>query len=218
MARLVWHETGKKIYETGVSNGVLFVLDPKTGRYKQGVAWNGLTNVTKSPEGAEPQPQYADNLKYLEIVSAEEFKGTIEAYTYPDEFAVCDGSAEPVAGVEVGQQDRVKFGFAYQTLIGNDVAGQNAGKKLHVIYGCLASPSEKAYATVNDSPEPAAFSWSISATKVPFKDGKPTATLTFNSMKLGADKYKKIEDQLFGADASEPGLLLPDELIALVNV
>lgn len=153
MTKLVWHETGKKLYETGVSKGVLFVLDPQSGNYKTGVAWNGLTNVTKSPEGAEPQPQYADNVKYLEILSAEEFKGTIEAYTYPDEFSACDGSAEPDPGIEVGQQDRAKFGFAYETLIGNDVAGQNAGKKLHVIYGCLASPSEKAYSTVNDSPE-----------------------------------------------------------------
>lgn len=217
MARLVWHDTGKKFYETGVSHGVLYVLDPATGKYKKGVAWNGLTNVTKSPEGAEPSPQYADNTKYLEILSAEEFKGTIEAYTYPDEFAMCDGSAEPVAGVEVGQQDRMKFAFAYETLIGNDVAGQNAGKKLHVIYGCLASPSEKSYATVNDSPEPATFSWSITATKVAFSGGKPTATLTFNSIKLGDAKYKKIEDQLFGSATGEPELKLPDELVNLVK-
>lgn len=217
MAKLTWDDTGKRFFESGVSKGVLYVQDKSNGTYKQGVAWNGLTNVTKSPEGAEPSPQYADNIKYLELVSAEEFKGTIEAFTYPDEFIPCDGGAEVQAGVEIGQQDRSKFGFVYRTEIGNDVAGQNLAYKIHIIYGCTASPSEKGYATINDSPEAAAFSWSISATKVPVEGHKPTATITVDSRKLQADKLKKLEDKLFGSENGEPTLPSPTEVFALVK-
>lgn len=217
MAKLAWDETGKRFFETGVSKGVLFVQNKQTGNYEKGVAWNGLTNVTKSPEGAEPSPQYADNIKYLELVSAEEFKGTVEAFTYPDEFIPCDGGTELSTGVEIGQQDRAKFGLCWRTEIGNDVAGQNLAYKLHLVYGCTASPSEKAYSTINDSPEAATFSWSISATKVAVEGHKPTATLTIDSRKVEKSKLQKIEDALYGTEAEEPKFLTPAEVLQLLQ-
>jgi hypothetical protein len=164
MARLVWDTVGERFYETGVDRGVLYL--PTAGAYDTGVAWNGLTTVTESPSGAEATPQYADNIKYLNLVSAEEFGGTIEAFTYPDEFAQCDGSAEPVPGLRVGQQSRKTFGLSYRTKVGNDTDGSDHGYKLHLVYGCLAAPSEKAYATVNDSPEAIALSWEFTTTAV----------------------------------------------------
>lgn len=205
MAQLTWDETGKRFYETGVDRGVLF-LQNSQGAYTNGVAWNGLTAVTESPTGAEANPQYADNIKYLNLVSAEEFGATIEAFTYPDEFAQCDGTATPSAGVSVGQQTRKTFGFAYRTKLGNDIAGSDYGYKLHLIYGALAAPSEKAYATVNDSPEALTFSWEVTTTPVDVPGLKPTAQLTIDSTKVDAAALADLEALIYGTAGVDPVL------------
>ena len=223
MARLVWDKTGERFYETGVSNGVLYVHNGTT--YGNGVAWNGLTAVTESPSGAESTALYADDIKYLNLLSAEEFGATIEAYTYPEEFAECDGSAEIATGVLIGQQNRKTFGMCYKTVLGNDVAGNSLGYKLHIIYGAVASPSEKAYSTINDSPEAITFSWEVKTTPVNVTGHKPTASVTIDSTKVDAGKLKTLEDKLFGTDGTgtdgtggtQPTLLLPDEIVALVG-
>ena len=214
--RLTWDDVGKRLYETGVKQGVLYPQDDN-GAYPKGVAWNGLTAVTESPEGAEPTPLYADDIKYLNLLSTEEFKATVEAYTYPDEFAECDGSGSLVEGVTIGQQDRKTFGLSYRTSLGNDVKGNEYGYKLHIVYGCLAAPSEKAYATVNDSPEAITFSWEVSTTPVNVTGFKPTASLVLNSVKLGAAKMKAIEDVLYGSSTAEARLPLPDEIKSIIE-
>ena len=216
MAKIKWDQEGKRLYETGVSNGVLYVYSD--GSYQNGVAWNGLISVTESPSGAEATPIYADNIKYLSLTSAEEFAASIEAYTYPDEFAECDGSAELAAGVMIGQQQRKKFALMNKTIIGNDTENEAHGYKLHIIYGCQAAPSERAYATVNDSPEAITFSWEISTTPVEVTGHKPTSILTLDSTKVTPTKLKKVEDKLFGDDSTgQPTLLTPDEVLELVN-
>lgn len=220
MAALVWDKTGERRIETGVDHCALYVYDPSTKTYGKGVAWNGITAISEKPEGAEATDLYADNILYLSLLSAEKLKGTIEAYTYPDEFEACDGSSELTKGVKIGQQDRVAFGLVYRTKIGDDVAGQDRGYKLHVLYGCKASPSEKGYKTVNDSPEAISFSWEISTTPVNVASAKPTSLLTISSLDVDPGKLKSLEAKLFGADAqgggqaSEPKLLLPDEIKA----
>ena len=220
MAALVWDKTGERRIETGVDHCALYVYDPSTKTYGKGVAWNGITAISEKPEGAEATDLYADNILYLSLLSAEKLKGTIEAYTYPDEFEACDGSAELTKGVKIGQQDRVAFGLVYRTKIGDDVAGQDRGYKLHVLYGCKASPSEKGYKTVNDSPEAISFSWEISTTPVNVAGAKPTSLLTISSLDVDTTKLKALEAKLFGADAhggqqaAEPKLLLPDEIKA----
>ena len=215
MSKLVWDETGKRYYETGVKNGVLYI--PTAGVYSKGVAWNGLTAVTESPSGAESTALYADDIKYLNLISAEEFGATIEAYTYPDEFAACDGSAELATGVTIGQQNRKTFGLCYKTTIGNDVDGNDHGYKLHIIYGCVATPSEKAYASINDSPEAITFSWEVTTTPVSVNGFKPTASLVIDSTKAEAAKLTALEDILYGAEATEPRLPLPDEIATLMS-
>lgn len=215
MSRLVWDQTGERRYETGVKNGVLYVQEG--GIYPKGVAWNGLTAVTESPSGAEATPLYADDIKYLNLVSAEEFGATIEAYTYPDEFMVCDGSASLLEGVYIGQQSRKAFGLCYRTVIGNDVVNNEYGYKLHLIYGALAAPSEKAYATINDSPEAITFSWEVTTTPVAVKDFKPTASVTIDSTKCDAAKLKALENILYGSEDSEPRLPLPDEIVTIMG-
>ena len=197
MAKLVWDESGKRLYETGVKMGVLYVQD-ESGNYPKGVAWNGLTAVNESPSGAEATPLYADDIKYLELRSAEEFGATIEAYTYPDEFEACDGSAEIAVGVKVGQQARKAFGLCYRTIVGNDVEGNDHGYKLHIIYGATAAPSEKAYATVNDSPEAVTFSWEVTCTPVEVEGFKPTASLVIDSTKVEKEKLAALEAKLYG--------------------
>lgn len=216
MAKLVWDESGKRVYETGVRNGVLYVQGEE-GAYGNGVAWNGLTAVTESPSGAEPTALYADDIKYLELFSAEEFGATIEAYTYPEEFEACDGSASLGKGVTIGQQDRKAFGLCYRTVVGNDIKGNENGYKLHLIYGAKAKPSEKAYATVNDSPEAITFSWEVSTTPVNVTGFKPTASITIDSTKIEAGKLKAIEDKLYGTDSLQPTLPLPDEIKQMIT-
>lgn len=220
MAKLVWDEAGKHIYETGVSKGVLYVMSNTPGTYEKGVAWNGLSSVSESPTGAEVSAIYADNVKYLNLMSREEFEGSIEAYTYPDEFMACDGSASPedAKGFVVGQQDRKTFAFCYQTKIGNDL-NPEAGYKIHIIYGALASPSERSYETVNDSPEAMTFSWDITTTPVSVTGFKPTAHVELDSTKIAADKLAKIEAKLYGTDepSGEPTLLMPDEIINMLK-
>ena len=213
MAKLVWDESGKRIYETGVQKGVLYVQD-ESGLYPKGVAWNGLTAVTESPSGAEATPLYADDIKYLELRSAEEFGATIEAYTYPEEFEACDGSASLAKGVSIGQQDRKAFGLCYRTVVGNDVQGNSHGYKLHLIYGAVASPSEKAYATVNDSPEAVTFSWEITTTPVEIEGFKPTASITIDSTKVDPGKLAELEKKLYG-DTGDAQLPLPSEVKAI---
>ena len=218
MAKLVWDKTGDRLYETGVKNGVLYI--PTAGVYSKGVAWNGLTAVTESPSGAEATALYADDTKYLSLMSAEEFGATIEAYTYPDEFAACDGSAELADGVLIGQQKRSTFGLCYKTTIGNDTDGNDHGYKLHIIYGAMAAPSEKAYASINDSPEAITFSWEITTTPVNVTGAKPTASLVIDSTKADPSKLAALEDILYGKDgepASEPRLPLPDEIKSLMT-
>ena len=216
MAKLVWDATGERKYETGVRNGVLYVMG-EGGTYPKGVAWSGLTAVTESPSGAEATALYADDTKYLNLISAEEFGATIEAYMYPDEFAECDGSATLAAGVTIGQQPRKTFGMSYRTVYGNDVDNESYGYKLHLIYGAVAAPSEKAYATINDSPEAITFSWEIKTTPVNVTGHKPTALLTIDSTKVDAAKLKKIEDILYGTEEVEARLPLPDEIIQILQ-
>ena len=216
MAKLVWDQSGQKFFETGISNGVLYVSDGQGG-YLNGVAWNGLISVAENPSGAESNPVYADNIKYLNIISAEEFGATIEAYTYPDEFMECDGSAQVVAGVNIGQQARKSFGISYRTRVGNDVAGDNLGYKIHVIYNCQAAPSGKTYSTVNESPEAITFSWEVTTTPVPVEGYRPTATVVFDSTKIDAGKMAAVENALYGGTSSEPGLPSIEELLALVQ-
>ena len=214
MTKLNWDVQGERYYETGVSKGVLYPF--KEGKYSKGVAWNGLTAVTESPSGAEPTPLYADNIKYLNLLSNEEFAATVEAYTYPDEFAECDGSAELAAGVSVGQQKRIPFGMSYVTKVGNDTDGQDYGYKIHLIYGALAKPSQKNYATINDNPEAITFSWELSTTPVAVPNMKPTACITIDSKKVTPENLKKIEDKLYGKDTEEATLPTPAELAALI--
>ncbi len=216
MAALVWDQTGEKIYETGVDHGVLYIPNA-LGVYANGYAWNGLTSVSESPSGAEPTAQYADNIKYLNLVSAEEFGATVEAFTYPDEFGQCDGSAAPVEGVLLGQQGRRSFGLSYRTLVGNDLEGTDFGYKLHLIYGATARPSEKAYNTVNDSPEAITFSWELSTTPVSVTGFKPTASITIDSTKTDAADLAALEEILYGAAATEPRLPMPDEVLTLLG-
>ena len=216
MAKLVFDKIGERFYETGVSKGVLYKQDA-TGAYPKGVAWNGLTAVTESPSGAEASPLYADNIKYLNLLSNEEFGATIEAYTYPDEFAECNGEIALTEGVTIGQQKRTPFGMAYQTKIGNDIDA-DLGYKIHLIYGALAAPSEKAYATVNDSPEAITFSWEVTTTPVEVEGFKPTACLTIDSTKVDADKLAALEAVLYGTESEEAHLPLPDEVLSIVNV
>ena len=216
MSKLVWDATGERKYETGVRNGVLYVMG-EGGTYPKGVAWNGLTAVTESPSGAEATALYADDTKYLNLISAEEFGATIEAYTYPDEFAECDGSATLAAGVTIGQQPRKTFGMSYRTVYGNDVDNESYGYKLHLIYGAVAAPSEKAYATINDSPEAITFSWEIKTTPVNVTGHKPTALLTIDSTKVDKAKLTKIEEILYGTEELEARLPLPDEIIQILQ-
>lgn len=226
--KLVWDKTGERLYETGVDHGVLYPIQAG-GVYSKGVAWNGLSAVSESPSGAEASPIYADNIKYLNLMSAEEFGATVEAYMYPDEFAECDGSVEVVPGMFAGQQSRKTFGLSYRTILGNDVDNNDYGYKLHLIYGALAAPSEKGYSTINDSPEPITLSWEISTTPVTINtviDGKklkPTACLTFNSTKFDATFMAKLEEILYGTEPTTEGgtdgvdarLPLPDEILKL---
>lgn len=214
MAKLTWDATGERFYETGVDRGVLYLPD-ESGAYGNGVVWNGLTSVTESPTGAEANPQYADNIKYLNLISAEEFTATIEAFTYPDEFAQCDGSVQPAPGVHVGQQPRRSFGFSYRTRIGNDIDGTSHGYKLHLVYGCMAAPSEKARNTINDSPEALAMSWEVTTTPVNVTDHEPTALLTISSVDASPAQMLALEALLHGSETEEATLPLPDEVIAL---
>ena len=222
MSRIVWDKTGEHYYETGVKNGVLYPVQ-EGGVYSKGVAWNGLTAVTESPSGAEATPLYADDIKYLNLISNEEFGCTIEAYTYPDEFAECDGSAAIADGVMIGQQKRKTFGLAYRTAFGNDVDGSDHGYKLHLVYGCLAAPSEKAYATINDSPEAITFSWEVSTTPVSVSGFKPTSQITIDSTKVDPAKLTALENILYGTEAegdttaAEARLPLPDEIATLFS-
>lgn len=215
MSKIVWDETGKRVYETGVKNGVLY---PQVeGAYPKGVAWNGLTAVTESPSGAEATPLYADDIKYLNLMSAEEFGATVEAYTYPDEFAACNGEIEITDGVSIGQQPRTQFGLSYRTVIGNDTQGNKHGYKLHIIYGALAAPSEKAYATINDSPEAITFSWELTTTPVAVAGFEPTASITIDSRKVDAEKLAALEAILYGSEDAEPRLPLPDEVASTIG-
>ena len=216
MSKLVWDQTGAREYETGVKNGVLYPQD-ENGAYPKGVAWNGLISVTESPEGAEPTPLYADDIKYLNLLSAEEFKATIEAYMSPPEFDECDGTAEVATGVTIGQQKRKQFGMVYKTTIGNDTKRNDYGYKLHIIYGALAAPSEKGYQTINDSPEAITLSWEVSTTPVSVEGFEPTATLTIDSTKVDATKLAALEAILFGSEEKEARLPLPDEIITTVT-
>lgn len=215
MAKLVWNEAGKRLYETGVDRGVLYVSNG-SGGYKKGVVWNGLVSVNESPSGAEATPLYAGNVKYVELMSNEEFGASIEAYTYPEEFEQCDGSAELADGITIGQQPRKSFGLCYRTKIGNDTAGDEHGYKIHLIYGAKAAPTEKSYTTINDSPEAITFSWEITTTPIEVAGHKPTATLTIDSTKVQPDKLEAIEKKLYGDTATEATLPTPAEILALI--
>lgn len=214
--KLVWDNVGERFYETGVKNCALY-LQNTDGSYPKGVAWNGISAINESPSGAESSPIYADDTKYLNLISNEELSASIEAYTYPDEFAECDGSAEIATGITIGQQPRKAFGLAYKTTLGNDIVGNEYGYKLHLLYGCKAAPSEKAYSTINDSPEAITFSWEISTTPVNVKGFKPTSNLTIDSSKVNPEKLAALETILFGSESAEARLPLPDEIITLVG-
>lgn len=216
MPKLTWDQTGQRFYETGVDHGVLYIPD-STGAYEGGVAWNGLTTVTESPSGAEANPQYADNIKYLNLFSAEEFGATLEAFTYPEEFEQCDGTAELTPGVTIGQQSRKTFGLSYRTLLGNDTEGTDYGYKLHLIYGAMAAPSEKGYSTVNDSPEAITFSWELTTTPVSVEGFKPTATVVVDSTKATPTGLAALEAALYGDEIETARLPLPDEVAELVG-
>lgn len=214
MTTLVWDQTGERTYETGIDRGVLYMPDAG-GAYVNGVAWNGLTSVSETPSGAEANPQYADNIKYLNLFSAEEFGATVEAFTYPEEFNEYDGLAVPYSGVTIGQQSRPTFGLSYRTKMGNDLLGDDYGYKLHLIYGCQASPSEKAYNTINDSPEAITFSWEVTTTPVAVTGYKPTSLITIDSTKVNATALANLQDFLWGTAGTDPSLPLPDAVIAL---
>ena len=214
MAKIVWDQSGQRLYETGVKMGVLYVQDA-SGAYPKGVAWNGLTAVNETPSGAEATPLYADDIKYLNLRSAEDFGATIEAYMYPEEFEKCDGSAELAPGVKIGQQARNAFGLCYRTVLGNDIAGNDYGYKLHIIYGATAAPSEKSYATINDSPEAITFSWEVNCTPVEVEGFKPTASLVIDSTKVDPEKLEALEAKLYGGESSEAMLPLPAEIAAI---
>ena len=216
MAKLTWDNAGERIFETGVKQGVLYPIQ-SDGKYTKGVAWNGLTAVTESPSGAEATALYADDIKYLNLLSNEEFGATIEAYTYPDEFAECDGSAELATGVMIGQQKRKTFGLCYRTTIGNDVEGNDYGYKLHLVYGCLAAPSEKGYSTINDNPDAITFSWEVSTTPVNVEGFKPTSQITIDSTKADPTKLAALEAVLYGGAETEAKLPLPDEVATLMS-
>lgn len=216
MAKLTWDNTGERIFETGVKQGVLYPIQ-SDGKYTKGVAWNGLTAVTESPSGAEATALYADDIKYLNLLSNEEFGATIEAYTYPDEFAECDGSAELAAGVMIGQQKRKIFGLCYRTTIGNDVEGNDYGYKLHLVYGCLAAPSEKGYSTINDNPDAITFSWEVTTTPVNVEGFKPTSQITIDSTKADPTKLAALEAILYGSESTEAKLPLPDEVATTMS-
>lgn len=216
MAKLIFDEVGSRFFETGVKNGVLFVQGAD-GEYENGVVWNGLTAVTESPSGAEATPLYADDMKYVVLYSTEEFGATVEAYTYPEEFEQCDGSAQLGTGITIGQQPRKSFGLVYKTVIGNDVQGQDLGYKIHIIYGAKAAPSEKAFATINDSPEAVTFSWELSTVPVPVSGHRPTATVVVDSTKVNAEKLALLEAKLFGSETEESTLPLPDEIAELLK-
>lgn len=215
MSKLTWDASGDRLYETGVKQGVLYVMG--SNGYGNGVAWNGLTAITESPSGAESTPLYADDIKYLDLRSTEEFGATIEAYTYPDEFAACDGSASLADGVSIGQQARKMFGLCYRTTVGNDTDGTDHGYKLHLIYGATASPSEKAYETINDSPEAITFSWEITTTPVSVTGFKPTASITIDSTKADPTCLSALEEKLYGGESTEPTLPLPDEVKTIMT-
>jgi hypothetical protein len=214
MAPLTWDQVGERVYETGVDHGVLYLPDD-AGVYNKGYAWNGLTTVTETPSGADASPQFADNIKYLNLIAAEEFGATIEAFTYPEEFAQCDGTALPEPGVAVGQQGRKMFGMSYRTRVGNDVEGTEFGYKLHLLYGCQAAPSERAYSTINDSPEAIAFSWDVTTTPVPVTDLKPTSLIVIDSTVVDEVALASLEDLLYGKASVEAALPTPDAVIAL---
>lgn len=216
MAELVWDAIGERIYETGVDHGVLYIPNA-SGVYDSGYAWNGLVSVSESPSGAESSPQYADNIKYLNLVSAEEFGATIEAFTYPDEFGQCDGTAEPVEGVFIGQQPRKPFGLSYRSKVGNDLVGTDFGYKLHLVYGALAAPTEKAYSTINDSPEAITFSWSITTTPVDVPGFRPSASLTIDSTKTTPAKMALLEEILYGDATESARLPLPAEILEILD-
>lgn len=221
MTALQWDKTGERLYETGVDHGVLYQVD-NTGEYVDGVSWNGLVTVTESPSGAEASPQYADNIKYLNLVSAEQFGATIEAFTYPVEFEQNDGSAAPTAGVSLGQQGRKTFGFCYRTRIGNDIDGTDHGYKLHLVYGALAAPSEKAHTTINDSPEAITFSWEVTTTPIEVgtvggETYKPTAKITVDSTKVAPLKLLTLEQQLYGTVGTDPSMPLPADVITILT-
>jgi len=216
MPKIVWDATGERFYETGISHGVLYIKDVTNNKFQPGVPWNGLTGVTESPSGADLTDLYADDIKYASLRSAELFGATIEAYTYPDEFAKCDGSAEPVPGLRFGQQKREVFGFCYRTVVGNDTDPEG-GYKLHLIYNCTASPSEKAYATINDSPDAITFSWELATTPIPVEGYKPVSCLTIDSSKVNETKLKALEDILYGGETEEAKMPLPDEVLQLLQ-
>lgn len=214
MAILTWDNIGERLYETGVDHGVLYLPD-EFGVYDAGVAWNGLTSVSESPSGAEATPMYADNIKYLNLYSVEEFSATIEAFTYPDEFAQFDGIVQPSPGVNVGQQPRKSFGLSYRTRVGNDLVGDEYGYKLHLVYGCTVSPSEKAYSTINDSPEAITFSWEVMTVPMQVTGHKPTSIITIDSTTVDPTDLLALETLLYGGEATEPSLPTPNEVLAL---
>lgn len=213
MPKIEWDASGERYYETGTNKGVLFTMTG--GNFDAGVAWNGLTGVTVSPSGAEANPFYADNIKYLSLMSAEEIGGTIEAYTYPDEFSACDGTAEPVEGVYVAQQSRKRFGLTWQTIVGNDEDGNTHARKIHLLYRAMAGPSEKAYATVNESPEPIAFSWEVTTENVAVPGLQPAAYLVIDSRKVSSSDFAALEDILYGTETNEPKMPTPAEVLEL---
>ena len=216
MPKLIWDQVGKRFYETGVDRGVLY-LPNESGKYLKGVAWNGLTAVNQQPEGGEDNPQYADNIEYLNLVSAEKFKATIEAFTYPVEFEECDGSRRIAKGITIGQQTRRPFGFSYRTIVGNDTLGNDLGYKIHLVYGAKAAPSEKSYNTVNDSPEAITFSWSVSGSPVAVPGFRPTAIISIDSRTTSTAGMQAIEEALYGSELKEPNLPLPEDILAMLE-
>ena len=215
--RLVWDAVGERLFETGVKQCVLYPIDKISGTYNKGVAWNGITSVSESPSGAEATDLYADDAKYLSLLSAETFGCTVEAYTYPEEFEACDGTAQLTPGVTIGQQARSVFGLCYRTTVGNDVDGNDHGYKLHMIYGCKATPSEKSYSSINDSPEAITFSWTVNTTPVSVEGFKPTASLVIDSTKVDKSKLSKLEDVLYGSELTDPRLPLPNEIVQILT-